>query len=105
MNQVIFLQTKKQLIDLRNDQIFKMLFTQELDEFDRPASKSFSMIAANAIEIILLFASLWLTELGFSVLGEIKSCKRENYLSTRQCRFSRICTIVTIAVCQLPCSH
>jgi len=60
------------------------------------------MIGAKAITIILPFASSWLCEHGFSVLTEIKSCKRERLLgiddemrvclSTMQPRFNRICS-------------
>jgi len=94
---------EEQLIDLRNDPIFQTLFPQKsLDEFWPSASKSYSMIGAKAITVILPFASSWLCEHGFSVLTEIKSCKRERLLgiddemrvclSTMQPRFNRICS-------------
>ena len=60
---------EEQLIDLRNDPFFQTLFPQKnLDEFWLSASKSYSMIGAKAITIILPFASSWLCEHGFSVL-------------------------------------
>ena len=69
---------EEQLIDLRNDLFFQTLFPQKnLDEFWLSASKSYSMIGAKAVTIILPFASSWLCEHSFSVLTEIKSCKRE----------------------------
>ena len=94
---------EEQLIDLRNDPFFQTLFPQKnLDEFWLSASKSYSMIGAKAIKIILPFASSWLCEHGFSALTEIKCCKRERLLgiddemrvclSTMQPRFSRICS-------------
>ena len=72
---------EEQLTDLRNDPFFQTRFPQKnLDEFWLSASKSYSMIGAKTITIILPFASSWLCEHGFSVLTEIKSCKRERLL-------------------------
>jgi len=67
-----------QLIDVRNDPFSQALFVQNsFDEFWRSAYKSYSMIGAKAIKIILSFAFSWHCEYEFSILTEIKSKKRD----------------------------
>ena len=69
---VKFSTKEEQLRDLRNDLFFQALFPEKsLYEFWVSVYKSYSMICAKAIKIMLPFPSLWLCGYGFSALTEI----------------------------------
>ncbi|UYV65283.1 hypothetical protein LAZ67_3003804 [Cordylochernes scorpioides] len=65
-------------IDLKNDLVFKRLFTEkELSEFWLCLNSKFPKLSNAAIESLLPFGSSYLCEQGFSTLTEMKSKKRE----------------------------
>ncbi|ESO10451.1 hypothetical protein HELRODRAFT_91812 [Helobdella robusta] len=69
---------QENLIDLKNDLVFKRLFTeQELSEFWLCLNSKFPKLSNAAIESLLPFGSSYLCEQGFSTLTEMKSKKRE----------------------------
>ncbi|UYV81570.1 hypothetical protein LAZ67_20001559 [Cordylochernes scorpioides] len=69
---------QENLIDLKNDLVFKRLFTEkELSEFWLCLNSKFPKLSNAAIESLLPFGSSYLCEQGFSTLTEIKSKKRE----------------------------
>ncbi|UYV67081.1 hypothetical protein LAZ67_4003837 [Cordylochernes scorpioides] len=69
---------QENLIDLKNDLVFKRLFTEkELSEFWLCLNSKFPKLSNAAIESLLPFGSSYLCEQGFSTLTEMKSKKRE----------------------------
>ncbi|UYV81801.1 SH3BP5 [Cordylochernes scorpioides] len=69
---------QENLIDLKNDLVFKRLFTEkELAEFWLCLNSKFPKLSNAAIESLLPFGSSYLCEQGFSTLTEMKSKKRE----------------------------
>ncbi|UYV82254.1 hypothetical protein LAZ67_21001467 [Cordylochernes scorpioides] len=69
---------QENLIDLKNDLVFKRLFTEkELSEFWLCLNSKFPKLCNAAIESLLPFGSSYLCEQGFSTLTEMKSKKRE----------------------------
>ncbi|UYV78802.1 hypothetical protein LAZ67_16002829 [Cordylochernes scorpioides] len=69
---------QENLIDLKNDLVFKRLFTEkELSEFWLCLNSKFPKLSNAAIESLLPFGSSNLCEQGFSTLTEMKSKKRE----------------------------
>ncbi|UYV65393.1 hypothetical protein LAZ67_3004220 [Cordylochernes scorpioides] len=69
---------QENLIDLKNDLVFKRLSTEkELSEFWLCLNSKFPKLSNAAIESLLPFGSSYLCEQGFSTLTEMKSKKRE----------------------------
>ncbi|UYV75047.1 K02A2.6-like [Cordylochernes scorpioides] len=69
---------QENLIDLKNDLVFKRLFTEkELSEFWLCLNSKFPKLSNAAIESLLPFGSSYLCEQGFLTLTEMKSKKRE----------------------------
>ncbi|UYV82492.1 hypothetical protein LAZ67_21002516 [Cordylochernes scorpioides] len=69
---------QENLIDLKNDLVFKRLLTEkELSEFWLCLNSKFPKLSNAAIESLLPFGSSYLCEQGFSTLTEMKSKKRE----------------------------
>ncbi|UYV62972.1 hypothetical protein LAZ67_2002685 [Cordylochernes scorpioides] len=69
---------QENLIDLKNDLVFKRLFTEkELSEFWLCSNSKFPKLSNAAIESLLPFGSSYLCEQDFSTLTEMKSKKRE----------------------------
>ncbi|UYV73394.1 hypothetical protein LAZ67_10003027 [Cordylochernes scorpioides] len=69
---------QENLIDLKNDLVFKRLYTEkELSEFWLCLNSKFPKLSNAAIESLLSFGSSYLCEQGFSTLTEMKSKKRE----------------------------
>ncbi|UYV63802.1 hypothetical protein LAZ67_2005701 [Cordylochernes scorpioides] len=69
---------QENLIDLKNDLVFKRLFTEkELSEFWLCLNSKFPKLSNAAIESLLPFGSSYLCEQRFSTLTEMKSKKRE----------------------------
>ncbi|UYV80814.1 hypothetical protein LAZ67_19001858 [Cordylochernes scorpioides] len=69
---------QENLIDLKNDLVFKRLFTEkELSEFWLCLNSKFPKLSNAAIESLLPFGISNLCEQGFSTLTEMKSKKRE----------------------------
>ncbi|UYV85019.1 hypothetical protein LAZ67_X004293 [Cordylochernes scorpioides] len=67
---------QENLIDLKNDLVFKRLFTEkELSEFWLCLNSKFPKLSNAAIESLLPFGSSYLCEQGFSTLTEMKSKK------------------------------
>lgn len=72
---------EEELIELRNDKFFHSKFNDSsLDEFWLSVKKSYHLISAKAIKILLPFSTSWFCEFAFSALTEIKSKKRERLL-------------------------
>lgn len=73
----------EQMIDLKGDIVRKTIFSQiELSEFWISLIAEYPELSTKAIKILLPFSTSYLCELGFSVLTEIKSKKRERLLMT-----------------------
>jgi len=86
MKQAIFLLKKSSSLIYETTRSFKHCFPKQLNEFWLSAYKSYSVIIAKAIKIIVPFASSLLCEYGFSALAEIKSKKRASLLElTTKC--------------------
>lgn len=69
---------QEQLIDLKNDLVLKRSFGEmELSAFWISLYDQYPVLSNNAIKNLLPFGSSYQCELGFSVLTEIKSKKRE----------------------------
>lgn len=69
---------EENLIDLRNDLVFKRIFTEkELSEFRISLNLKFPRLSNKAFEHLLSFGSSYLCEPRFSALTEMKSKKRE----------------------------
>lgn len=96
-------QLEENLIDLRNDLIYKKLFIEsEVSEFWLSLSSKFPQLSSKAIDLLLPFGSSYLCEHGFSALTEMKSKKRERLqmideemrvcLSKTEPRISLICS-------------
>ena len=75
---------QENLIDLRNDLVFKRLFAEkELSEFWLCLNTKFPKLSNKAVESLLPFGSSYLCEQGFSTLTEMKSKKREKTSNDR----------------------
>ena len=96
-------ETEENLIELRNDIIFKNLFAEkELSEFWICLNRQYPLLTREALKLLLPFGSSYLCEQGFSTLTEMKSKKRERLqivdeemrvsLSTTEPRLSLICS-------------
>ena len=72
---------QEQMIDLKGDIVRKTSFSQtELSEFWISLVKEYPELSTRAVKILIPFSTSYLCELGFSVLTEIKSKKRERIL-------------------------
>lgn len=72
------LEEQENLIDLRNDKVYKRIFAEkELSEFWISLISKFPLLSNKAVEYLLPFGSSYLCEHGFSALTEMKSKKRE----------------------------
>ena len=96
-------EAEENLIELRNDIIFKNLFAEkELSEFWICLNRNYPLLTREALKLLLPFGSSYLCEQGFSTLTEMKSKKRERLqivdeemrvsLSTTEPRLSLICS-------------
>lgn len=69
------------MICLKSDIVRKTSFSQiELSEFWISLVKEYPELSTKAVKILLPFSTSYLCELGFSVLTEMKSKKRERLL-------------------------
>lgn len=77
-NSFLSMAEEESLIELKNDAIHKTLFAEkELSAFWMSLQTEYPLLTKKAIISLLPFGSSYLCELGFSVLTEIKSKKRE----------------------------
>ena len=79
------LREEEELTDIRHDRTLKLKHRDSsLDSFWVSIENEYPTIAIKAIQILLLFSTTYLCEVGFSSLTNIKSVKRERLSSVEE---------------------